>query len=116
LLNLCVNARDAMPMGGKLKLATALVHGHELRNRHQDARADGYVRIEVKDTGKGMDAAVRGRIFEPFFTTNRNGNGTGLGLAMVYSIVKNHNGFIDVESEPDRGAKFSLYLPTGLTH
>jgi two-component system, cell cycle sensor histidine kinase and response regulator CckA len=86
LLNLCVNARDAMPGGGKLTLKTLLIEG----GRVQDlgATAEAYVCIEVKDTGSGMDATVRNRIFEPFFTTKSVGEGTGLGLAMVYGIVK----------------------------
>jgi signal transduction histidine kinase len=114
LLNLCVNARDAMPAGGELRLHTGLVNGRAVRNHYKEAEADSYACIEVTDTGKGMDETVRRRIFEPFFTTKGISNGTGLGLAMVYSIVRNHNGFIHVESEPNRGAKFSLYLPAVL--
>jgi PAS domain S-box-containing protein len=114
LLNLCVNARDAMPSGGRLTLATGVVHGHDLRERHLEAEDKIYVFIDVADTGKGMDDAVRSRIFEPFFTTKGPGKGTGLGLAMVYGIVKNHDGFIDVESEPQRGTKFRIYLPVAV--
>ena len=109
LLNLCVNARDAMPGSGKLTLKSLLVEGTKIQDLA--ATAEPYVCIEVKDTGSGMDAAVRNRIFEPFFTTKSVGEGTGLGLAMVYGIVKSHNGFIDVESELGRGTTFRLYFP-----
>jgi PAS domain S-box-containing protein len=109
LLNLCVNARDAMPSGGKLTLKSLWLEGSKIRDRA--ATAERYVSIEVKDTGAGMDAAVRNRIFEPFFTTKSVGEGTGLGLAMVYGIVKSHNAFIDVESEVGRGTSFRLYFP-----
>jgi PAS domain S-box-containing protein len=109
LLNLCVNARDAMPGGGKLTLKSLLVEGSKIQDLA--ATAEAYVCIEVKDTGSGMDTAVRNRIFEPFFTTKSVGEGTGLGLAMVYGIVKSHNGFIDVESELGRGTTFRLYFP-----
>ena len=109
LLNLCVNARDAMPGSGKLTLKSLLVEGSKIQDLA--ATAEPYVCIEVKDTGSGMDAAVRNRIFEPFFTTKSVGEGTGLGLAMVYGIVKSHNGFINVESELGRGTTFRLYFP-----
>ena len=109
LLNLCVNARDAMPGGGKLTLKSLLVEGSKIQDLA--ATAEPYVCIEVKDTGSGMDTAVRNRIFEPFFTTKSVGEGTGLGLAMAYGIVKSHNGFIDVESELGRGTTFRLYFP-----
>jgi PAS domain S-box-containing protein len=109
LLNLCVNARDAMSGGGKLTLKALLVEGAKVQDLA--GTAEHYVCMEVKDTGAGMDAAVRNRIFEPFFTTKRVGEGTGLGLAMVYGIVKSHNAFIDVESEPGCGTTFRLYFP-----
>jgi PAS domain S-box-containing protein len=109
LLNLAVNARDAMPMGGKLILRTKTADGSRLA--HHVANGDQYVCVELADTGTGIEAAIRERIFEPFFTTKGIGQGTGLGLSIVYGIVKNHNGFIDVESEPDRGTLFRLYLP-----
>jgi PAS domain S-box-containing protein len=109
LLNLCVNARDAMSGGGRLTLKTLLVEGAKVQDLA--ATAEHYVCMEVRDTGAGMDAAVRNRIFEPFFTTKRVGEGTGLGLAMVYGIVKSHNAFIDVESELGRGTTFRLYFP-----
>ena len=109
LLNLCVNARDAMPSGGKLTLKSLWLEGSKIQDRA--ATAERYVGIEVKDTGTGMDAAVRNRIFEPFFTTKSVGEGTGLGLAMVYGIVKSHNAFIDVESERGHGTTFRLFFP-----
>ena len=109
LLNLSVNARDAMPGGGRLTLKTLLVEAGKVQD--PAATAGPYACIEVKDTGSGMDAALRNRIFEPFFTTKGVGKGTGLGLAIVYGIVKNHNGFIDVDSEVGRGTSFRLYFP-----
>jgi CheY-like chemotaxis protein len=111
LLNLCVNARDAMPEGGKLFVQTSIVAGAEVRKRFEQAKNDLYVRIQLADTGTGIDDATRNRIFEPFFTTKSQGQGTGLGLAVVYGIVTNHSGFIDVESEPGKGTTFSIYLP-----
>ena len=111
LLNLCVNARDAMPDAGKLLLETSLVHGVELRQRFQEVREDQYVCISVADTGIGIDEVTKSRIFEPFFTTKAQGQGTGLGLSVVYGIVTNHSGFVDVESEPGRGTTFRIYLP-----
>ncbi|MGH7767849.1 MAG: MASE1 domain-containing protein, partial [Candidatus Binatia bacterium] len=109
LLNLCVNARDAMPAGGRLTLRTAVAEGVQ----SQDARGEtgDYARIEVTDTGSGIEKTVRARIFEPFFTTKPTGEGTGLGLSIVYGIVKNHQGFIDVETRLGHGTAFRLYLP-----
>jgi PAS domain S-box-containing protein len=111
LLNLCVNARDAMPKGGVLTINTRMVSGISLRNQHPDAAASGYVCIEVSDTGEGMTEEIRNRIFEPFFTTKEQGKGTGLGLAVVFGVVQTHKGFIDVESELGKGTTFRLYLP-----
>ena len=111
MLNLCVNARDAMPSGGKLILTTAKVKGAVLRGRFQDAMENDYLSINVTDTGLGMDEATRSRIFEPFFSTKEPGQGTGLGLSVVYGIVRNHAGFVDVSSEPGRGSVFQVYLP-----
>jgi two-component system CheB/CheR fusion protein len=110
LLNLCVNARDAMPDGGKLTLKTWVISGKELEVRGE-LRSEDYVAIEVIDTGTGMDESVQRKIFEPFFTTKEIGHGTGLGLAVAYGIVKSHNGFIEVESQPMRGTTFRLYFP-----
>jgi CheY-like chemotaxis protein len=104
-----VNARDAMSGAGRLILKTSVVGSDKVHDPM--ATAERYVCIEMKDTGTGMDAAVRDRIFEPFFTTKRAGEGTGLGLAIVYGIVKSHNGFINVESELARGTTFRLYFP-----
>ncbi len=111
VLNLCLNARDAMPGGGTLQLITRRVAGAALRRIFQDASAKQYTCITVKDTGVGMNAAIQSRIFEPFFTTKQQGEGTGLGLSVVYGIVTNHQGFIDVESEPDQGTTFRICLP-----
>ena len=118
LLNLCLNARDAMTDGGRLIFKTQSVDGAALRGC--DATRDGqYVCIEVSDTGTGMDESIRKRIFEPFFTTKDVGKGTGLGLSVVYGIVQNHGGFINVESKPGAGTCFRLYLPansSGVSH
>ncbi len=113
LLNLCVNAADAMPNGGELFIETrtaVLDPGDPIIASH-GVQPGRYIRLAVTDTGTGMDPATRRRIFEPFFTTKERGRGTGLGLASVYSIVKNHGGFIDVRSQKNQGATFSVFLP-----
>jgi len=112
IINLAVNARDAMPGGGKLSLATRNVRiGQGEKRWHPEARPGEYVVVEVSDTGKGMDETIQARIFEPFFTTKEAGKGTGLGLAMVYGFVKQSGGHIEVESVPGLGTIFRLYLP-----
>jgi PAS domain S-box-containing protein len=111
LLNLCVNARDAMPDGGVLVISTSKVPHTALLRRFSDVVEGDYVRISVADTGSGMDDSTRGHMFEPFFTTKEQGKGTGLGLAVVYGVVKSHHGFVDVESAPDIGTTFNLYFP-----
>jgi two-component system, chemotaxis family, CheB/CheR fusion protein len=114
LLNLCVNARDAMPDGGTLTLKTAVVNRNAVPNA-LDLKAKQYVRIEVDDTGDGIREEILSRIFEPFFTTKEIGRGTGLGLAVVYGILKHHKGFIEVISKPGEGASFQVYLPAVTT-
>ncbi|MDH4163786.1 MAG: response regulator [Nitrospirota bacterium] len=112
ILNLAVNARDAMPKGGLLKILTRdAVVAREKTLSRMTICPGRYVLIKVDDIGMGMDSATMSRIFEPFFTTKESGQGTGLGLATVYGIVKQHNGFIDVASEPRQGTTFSLYFP-----
>ena len=111
LLNLYINAWQAMPEGGDLSLATRNVALDEPAVKPRGLQPGGYVKISVTDTGIGMDARTKERIFEPFFTTKKTGHGTGMGLASVYGIIENHGGFITVESEPGMGARFDIYLP-----
>ncbi|MFO1452467.1 MAG: two-component regulator propeller domain-containing protein [Opitutaceae bacterium] len=112
VINMAVNARDAMPQGGELRLATSVV---DLTNRNPPRDADAlpgrYVRLTVEDTGSGMDAETLARVFEPFFTTKGVGRGTGLGLATAFGIIKQHQGWIDVRSEPGHGTTFEVFLP-----
>ncbi len=112
LLNLCVNARDAMPSGGKLSLVAdnATLDAAEAAQFPEGAAGE-FVSLSVSDTGTGMPPEVRAKIFEPFFTTKGEGRGTGIGLATVLRIVKAHGGFLRVESEPDAGTSFEVYLP-----
>ncbi len=110
LMNLCVNARDAMPDGGTLTLATEPVPGRDLLHLGADPTRT-YQCVHIKDTGVGIPPAVQQRIFEPFFTTKEKGNGTGLGLAVVEGIVSRHGGFIGLRSAPGEGSAFSIYLP-----
>src|SRR5438876_502796 len=112
LINLAVNARDAMPKGGRLTLSTANVElGESFTRKNPGSHAGTFVQLSVRDNGQGMDAAVQAQIFEPFFTTKEPGKGTGLGLSTVYGIVKQHEGYIVVASEQWRGTVFDMYLP-----
>lgn len=112
ILNLCINARDAMPGGGQLTLHTEMVHlTSAFCVDHPWARPGKYVRIGIEDTGIGMDKEILGQIFEPFFTTKAVGQGTGLGLATVYGIVNQHDGLMAVTSAPGRGSRFDIYFP-----
>ncbi|MFT5492004.1 MAG: PAS domain S-box-containing protein, partial [Limisphaerales bacterium] len=112
VLNLAVNARDAMPRGGKLSVATKVV---ELRPdnlpEHPDARDGEFVRVTISDTGSGMDSETLSHIFEPFYTTKETGKGTGLGLSTVFGIVKQHQGWISVASRVGEGSQFEIFLP-----
>jgi PAS domain S-box-containing protein len=114
LLNLCVNARDAMPTGGRINISAKNVRldDHYVA-MNIDAHVGPYVRIDVEDNGTGIDAAILDKIFDPFFTTKPVGQGTGLGLATTQTIIKSHGGFIRAYSEPNNGTRFRIYLPAG---
>jgi CheY-like chemotaxis protein len=113
LLNMSTNARDAMPHGGMLAITTKLENIDEhFVKAHGFCEPGMYAVITVSDTGKCMDAETRKKIFEPFFTTKETGKGTGLGLAMVYGIIKQHNGYINVYSEPEFGTTFQMFIPS----
>jgi CheY-like chemotaxis protein len=111
LINLYINAADAMPDGGELILKTTNVTHREMRNKRYDPKPGHYVLLHVTDNGTGMDEKTMERIFEPFFTTKEMGGGSGLGLASVYGIIKGHEGYIDVDSKKGHGTTFSVYLP-----
>ncbi|MDP1586118.1 MAG: ATP-binding protein, partial [Prosthecobacter sp.] len=120
LLNLCVNARDAMPQGGVLSLAASnLMLDEQYAVMHIDAKPGPHVVIQVEDTGSGMPPEIVERIFEPFFTTKETGKGTGLGLSTTLAIANSHGGFVQVQSEPGLGTQFRVFLParttTGIT-
>jgi two-component system cell cycle sensor histidine kinase/response regulator CckA len=111
ILNLCVNARDAMPAGGVITLSTMVVAGATLAGRPGADGTRNFACLQVVDTGTGMTPEVRARLFEPFFTTKGTNQGTGLGLAVVYGIATNHQGFIEVDSTQGVGSTFRIYLP-----
>jgi PAS domain S-box-containing protein len=111
LMNLAINARDAMPDGGTLTFSEHTIDATRLRNRFSGVEDGSYIALCVSDTGMGMSDEVRKKIFDPFFTTKERGKGTGLGLAIVHSIVKSHHGFLEVQSEPGRGTTFIMYFP-----
>src|SRR5262249_47265647 len=108
ILNVAINARDAMPPGGRVTFRTSQI---TVRDGQEGLSEGDYVVLSVADTGTGMDRETRERLFEPFFTTKPPGAGTGLGLSMVYGIVRQSGGNIKVESEPGKGTTFHIYLP-----
>ncbi len=113
LLNLCVNSRDAIPNEGIITLETGVTAAEELRDSFSGVEAERYAFFRVRDTGIGISKRVKPHIFEPFYTTKERGKGTGLGLSVVYGVVNNHRGFVQVDSEPGEGTTFTVYLPLG---
>jgi signal transduction histidine kinase len=113
LLNLCINARDAMPNGGRLVIEASSITLDETSLRSRSHAPGKYVLLTVSDTGHGIPADVLAKIFEPFFTTKEMGKGTGLGLSTVVGIVKTHGGFVEVTSEVGQGTLFRVFLPAG---
>ncbi len=111
LINLCTNARDAMPKGGLVTIAISSVAAAEQSTDPVIEKPGTYALISVSDTGTGIDGKIKEKIFEPFFTTKETGKGTGLGLSIVYGIIKQHNGYVSMQSEPGKGTIFKLYLP-----
>ncbi|WP_165778765.1 hybrid sensor histidine kinase/response regulator [Leptospira perolatii] len=111
LLNLCVNSKDAMPSGGKLCIRTHSTPFENIHDKLLRKIADEFVVIEIEDSGFGIDESIQQKIFDPFFTTKDIGKGSGLGLSLAYSIISNHQGRINVASEPGKGTIFSIYLP-----
>ena len=111
LLNLCINARDAMPKGGIIGIEVKTVASERLVPQFSNAENCRYISISVSDTGTGMDEETKNRIFDPFFTTKEQGKGTGLGLSVVYGVIQEHHGFISVESTVGQGTTFHIYLP-----
>jgi signal transduction histidine kinase len=112
IMNLAVNARDAMPDGGNLTIETANIYLDEgYAHQHVEVQIGSYVMLTVSDTGRGMDAETRARIFEPFFTTKEVGEGTGLGLSVSYSLIKQMNGELTVANAPQGGAIFTIKVP-----
>ena len=119
IMNLCINAREAMPKGGKLSISSRNISNSEnLSSKFPELEGNEFIEIIVQDTGHGISPEIRKKIFEPFFTTKKEGDikGTGLGLAMVYGIVKNHRGTIDLQSKVNQGTAFKIYLPKGCNH
>lgn len=112
IINLLINAKDAMPGGGiiHIKTSTETIDRNKLK-LFTDVKPGRYVKLEISDTGTGIPAEIKDRIFEPFFTTKESGKGTGLGLAMVYGIIKDHEGYIVVNSSTGKGTSFYIYLP-----
>jgi CheY-like chemotaxis protein len=110
-MNICINARDAMPVGGTITIETGCMPCIRMRSYYPDAEDSDYLSITIKDSGTGMTEETRLKIFEPFFTTKEPGKGTGLGLSVVYGIVESHHGRIRVQSAPGKGSEFMLFFP-----